>query len=57
MPLFGEFCPSSRDLVDLNLDSPKSWDDRPNSPKNVVRYFQTSNDSKIARIALIFTIF
>ena len=32
-------------------------DDRPNSPKNGVRNFRTSNDSKIARMAPISTIF
>ena len=30
---FGEFDRSSQDLRESHYDSPKSWDDRPNSPK------------------------
>ena len=56
-PLFGEFGRSSQDLRESDYDSPKSWDDRPNSPKNCMQSFQTSNDPKIAKIAPISTLF
>ena len=57
MPFFGEFSRSSQDLRESDYDSIKSWDDRPNLPKNGVQKFWTSNGSKIARIAPISTIF
>jgi len=40
-----------------NQNTPKSWDDRPNSPKSGMQNFRTSNGSKIARMAPISTIF
>ena len=55
-PFFGEFGRSSQDLGESDYDSPKSWDDRPNSPKNGMRNFRTSNGSKIAKKPPISTI-
>ena len=34
MPLLGEFCRTSRDFFELELDSHKSWDVRRKSPKS-----------------------